>query len=98
MAIVAIVRWYLIVLFGIDLIITDVDYLSMHFYYYFTSCESNLPLQSGFLKVGPVWNFFPMIYPRTFLEGRCHLQPSQTWDYYEPLSICFKVYILIWSS
>ena len=25
----------------------------------FTSCENSLPLQSGFLKVDPVWNFFP---------------------------------------
>ena len=67
-------RHHLVVLFGVDLIITDVDCLSMCFYFYFTSCENNLPLQSGFLKVGPVWNlFFPMIYHRTFLVGRCHL-------------------------
>ena len=99
MFIVTSVRWYLTGLFGIDLIITAVDYLSMCFYYYFTSCENNLPVQSGLFKVGPPLEFFfPMIYPRTFLEGRCHLQPSWTCDYYEPFSICFKVYILIRTS
>ena len=100
-------RYHLVVLFGIDLVITDVDYLSMHFYYYFTSCESNLPLQSGFLKVGPVWNFFSQWFtPGHFLRaGVIYLpsqtviyKPSRTCDYYEPFSICFKVYILIWTS
>ena len=100
-------RYHLVVLFGIDLIITNVDYLSMCFYFYFTSCENNLPLQSGFLKVGPVWNFFPQWFtPGHFLRaGVIYLpsqtviyKPSRTCDYYEPFSICFKVYILIWTS
>ena len=62
------------------LIITDVEYLPMCFCY-FTPCEYNLSLESAFLKVGPVRNSFPMIYPETFLEGRCHLQPCQTLGY-----------------
>ena len=37
-------------LIGIDLIITGVEYLSMCFNY-FTPCEYNLPLESGFLKL-----------------------------------------------
>ena len=57
-------------LIGIDLIITDVKYVSMYFCY-FTPCEYNLPLESAFLKVGPVWNSFPITYPKTFLEGGC---------------------------
>ena len=71
MAIVTSVKWYfIVVLIGIDLIITDVNYVSMYLCY-FTSCEHNLPLESAFLKVGPVWNSFPMISPKTFLEGGC---------------------------
>ena len=42
-------------LIGIDLIIIDVEYLSMCFYY-FTPSEHNLPLESGFLELGPFWN------------------------------------------
>ena len=69
MAIVTSVRWYVIgVLIGIDLIIIDVEYLPMCFYY-FTPCEYNLPLESGFLKLGPVWNSFGMISPGHFLRA-----------------------------
>ena len=46
-----------------DLIIIDVEYLSMYFYY-FMPCEYNLPLETGFLKLGPVWNSFLMICPQ----------------------------------
>ena len=42
-------------LIGIDLIITDVEYLSMCFYY-FIPYEYNLPLETDFLKLGPFWN------------------------------------------
>ena len=48
---------------------------------YCTPCEYDLLLESAFLKVGPVWNSFPTIYPRPFLEGGCHLQPCETCDY-----------------
>ena len=48
MAIVTNVRQYLIeVLIGTDLIIIDVEYLSMCFYY-FTPCEYSLLLETGF--------------------------------------------------
>ena len=57
---------------GIDLIITGVEYLSMCFYY-FLPYEYSLPLETDFLKLGPVWNSVLLTYPRTFLEGRCHL-------------------------
>ena len=74
MAIVTSVRWELIeVLIGIDLIIIDMEYLPICFYY-FTPCEYSLPLETGFLKLGPVWNSFAMIFPRRFLEGRCHIK------------------------
>ena len=36
-------------------------------------CAFNLRLEIGFLKVCPIWNCFPIIYSRTFLEGRCDL-------------------------
>ena len=74
MAIVTSVRWELIeVLIGIDLIIIDMEYLPICFYY-FTPCEYNLPLETGFLKLGPVWNSFAMIFPWRFLVGRCHFK------------------------
>ena len=53
---------------GIDLIIVGVEYLSMCLCY-FTPCEYSLPLETGFLKGGSVWNSSPMIYRRTFLES-----------------------------
>ena len=40
-------------LIGIDLIINDVEYLSMCFYYFIPN-EYNLPLETDFLKLGPV--------------------------------------------
>ena len=42
---------------GIDLIITDVEYPSMCFYY-FMPYEYNLPLETDFLKLGLVWIIF----------------------------------------
>ena len=57
-------------LIGIYLIITTVEYLPICLYY-FTPCEYDLSLESGFLKLGPVRNSFAMIFPRTFLEGKC---------------------------
>ena len=71
MAIVTSMRWYLIVfLIGIDWTINDVDYLCTCFYYYFTSCENSLPIESGFLKVGPVWNLFSQWFtPGHFLRA-----------------------------
>ena len=53
---------------GIDLIIVGVEYLSMCLCY-FTPDEYSLPLETGFLKGGSVWNSSPMIYRRTFLES-----------------------------
>ena len=82
-----------LVLIGTDLIIIGVDCLSMCFYY-FILCEYNLSLETGLLKLGAVWNSFLMKYPRTFLEGRCHLKPCQTCDYLEPFSTCFMASLL----
>ena len=58
-------------LIGIDLIIIDVEYLSMCFYY-FTPSEYNLPLESGFLKLGPFWNleFFSDDLPQHISSGQ----------------------------
>ena len=68
------VRWYLtVVLLGIDLMTIYGEYLSSAFIILHLNCEYNLPLESGFLKLGPVRNSFMMIYARTLLEGRCHL-------------------------
>ena len=98
MATVTNVRWYFIViLICIDLIILDVEYLSMCCYH-FTPCGYNLTLESGLLKLGPVWNSFLIIYLRTLLEGSCHLQPFLTFDFWEHSSTCFTVYLLIWTS
>ena len=44
-------------LIGIDLIITDVEYPSMCFYY-FMLYGYNLPLETDFLKLGLVWIIF----------------------------------------
>ena len=46
----------------------------------FRSCEYNLPLEIGFLNIGPDLNSF-LIYPRKLLEGRCHLKPSGPCEY-----------------
>jgi hypothetical protein len=67
-------------LIGIDLIITDVEYLSLCFYY-FMPYEYSLPLETDFFKLGPVLECFLLTYPRTFLKVRCHLQPCLTCDY-----------------
>ena len=62
-------------LIGIDLIITDVEYLSMCFYY-FIPYEYNLPLETW-----PCLEFFSPNLPQDILEGRCRLQPRQTCDH-----------------
>ena len=68
------VRWYLtVVLLGVDLMTIYVEYLSSAFIILHLNCEYSLPLESGFLKLGPVRNSFLMIHARTLLEGRCHL-------------------------
>ena len=55
--------------------------------------ELNLPLEITFLKIGPVLNYFLMICPRAFLEGRCHLQPHRPCEDEVPLSTNFKVVV-----
>ena len=88
MAIVTSMRWYLIVfLIGIDLTINDVDYHCICFYYYFTFCENNLPIESGFLKVGPVWNFFPQWFtPGQFLRAGVIYSPLKLVTIKSPLA------------
>ena len=66
-------RYHLVVLFGIDLIITDVDYLSMCFYLLFYILWEQFTSSMWLLESWPCLEFFSVIYPRTFLEGRCHL-------------------------
>ena len=78
---------------GTGLITAVVECLSMRFYH-FMLCVCSLPLERGFLNLGPVWNSFLMKYPRTFLEGRCHLKLCQTCDYLEPFSTCFMASLL----
>ena len=74
MAIVTSVRWCLVeVLIGVDLIIIDVERLSLCFSY-FTLCDYKLPLESW-----PCLEFFSND-SRTFLEGRYHLQPCWPCD------------------
>ena len=41
---------------GIDLIIIDVECLSICFYYFTAFEPSNLPLESDFSELGPFWN------------------------------------------
>ena len=94
MAIEASVRQCLMVaLSGAGLMTLVVEHLSLCFYY-FILCVCSLPLERGFLNLGPVWNSFLMKYPRTFLEGRCHLKPCQTCDYLEPFGTCFMASLL----
>ena len=52
--------------------------------------EYNWPLETGFLKVGPSLNSFPIIYLRTLLEGRCHWQPRGPCEVSDHYSIGFK--------
>ena len=59
---------YTEVLIGIDLIIIDMEYLPICLYY-FTPREYDLPLESGFLKLGPLRNSFAMIFPGHFLRA-----------------------------
>ena len=86
MALVTSVRWDLIVLFGIDLTITDMDHLSMCFYYCFTPCENNVPLRSGFFKVGLFGIFFLMIYPGHFLTAGVIYSPLRIVTIMNPLA------------
>ena len=41
----------------------------------FRQREYNVPLEIGFLKLGPALNSFLVIFPRD-LKGRCLLQPQ----------------------
>ena len=70
--------YLIVVLTDVDLIIIDVECLST-----FPCAFILFHLVSAiyFLKLGPVWNSFAMIYSRTSLEGRCHLKPCWTSDY-----------------
>ena len=42
---------------------------------------SSKQFEIGFLKVCPVLTSFPTTYCRTFLKGRCHLQPCRPCEY-----------------
>ena len=65
----------------------------MCFFFFLIQCVHTLPLEIGLLKVSPVLNSFPMIYPRAFLEGRCHSQPRRPCEDQVPLSTGFKVVV-----
>lgn len=46
------------------------------------------------MKGDLVLTFSPVAYPRAFLEGRCHLQPSRVIEGEESINLGFKVVVM----
>ena len=66
-------RYLVVVLICFSLVFRDVQHLFMYFFL--------KQFETGFLKVCPVLPPLSTTYCRTFLEGRCHLQPCRPCAY-----------------
>ena len=63
-------------------------------FFFFKQYESNLPLEIRFLQFCLVFKSFLITYPKTFFEGRCHLQPCRPCELQCPWAQVFEV--LFW--